>query len=143
MHPKPDPGKRVVLVYWKDYRTPAFEIFSNLKNFCLSYPDYNYNTLNNYLSKLKIPYDKQDVRVERMEVILKPKRTETSDWNREIFRVVRKVKMKNANDEKRDARYWMTKLPKERMAAITFLNSQFFHPAVKMDKTKVVKKYNR
>ena len=142
MHPQVNPVKRVVLVYWKDNRTSAFEIFSNLKNFCLSYPDYNYNTLNNYLSKGRIPYDKPVVRVERMEVILKPKPTETADWNREIFRVVRKVKMKNATDEKRDARYWMTKLPRERMAAITFLNAQFFQPQLKMDKTKVVRKYN-
>ncbi len=134
------PGKWVVFVNWKDNRTPAFEIFSNLKNFCLPYPVCNYNTLNNYLGKLKKPYDKPEVRIEWMEVILKPKVMETVSWSSDIFRVLRKVEIKNAKDEKCDIAYWMTKSPKERLAAITFLNSQFFPRALKMDKTKVVKK---
>ena len=131
--------KRVVLVWWKDDRDTAFEIFSNLKNFCLSYPDYNYNTLSNYLSKLRIPYNKPDIRVERMDIILKPKYNEMVGWNREIVPVVRKVKINSANDEKRDIKYWMTKTPKERVAAVTFLNSQLFPSMTKMNKTKVVK----
>lgn len=131
--------KRVVLVWWKDDRDTAFEIFSNLKNFCLSYPDYNYNTLSNYLSKLRIPYNKANIRVERMDIILKPKYNEMVGWNREIVPVVRKVKIKRANDEKRDIKYWMTKTPIERVAAVTFLNSQLFPPMTEMNKTKVVK----
>jgi hypothetical protein len=30
--------------------------------FCLSYPQYNYNTLNNYLSKEKVPYENEGIR---------------------------------------------------------------------------------
>jgi hypothetical protein len=45
------------LVYWKNHTENPIEVFSSLKNFCLSYLEYNYNTLSNYLSKAKVPYE--------------------------------------------------------------------------------------
>jgi hypothetical protein len=65
--------KRVVLVHWKNKPENPYEVFSSLKNFCLSYKDYNYNTLSNYLSKGKVPYANQDIHIERKSVFLKPK----------------------------------------------------------------------
>jgi hypothetical protein len=52
-----------VLFQWKNKLGNPYEVFSSLQNFCLSYPDYKYNTLNNYLSKEKIPYANQDIPV--------------------------------------------------------------------------------
>jgi hypothetical protein len=89
--------------------------------------------------KSKIPFERPEIRVERMHVFQKPK-TDLSGWSRKIVPVVRKVKMSHANDEKRDIAYWMKKSPAERMAAITFMNAQFYPPMERMDKTKVVRK---
>lgn len=63
------PSRRVVIVYWKNRQKDNFEVFSNLKIFCQSYPAYNYNTLNNYLSKNKIAYDTEAVHIERRAII--------------------------------------------------------------------------
>jgi hypothetical protein len=60
--------KRVVIMNWKERTKDPFEIFSNLKLLCESYPIYNYNTLNNYLSKNKMAYENKDVRIERKVV---------------------------------------------------------------------------
>ena len=64
--------KRVIVVFWKNSTENPFEVFSNLKNFCLSYPQFNYNTISNYLSKAKVAYENQEIRIER-KIFLKPK----------------------------------------------------------------------
>lgn len=128
-------NKRVVVVYWKNQPENPIEVFSSLKNFCLSYPEYNYNTLSNYLSKAKVPYETGKVRVERKIVFLQPK-----IQARKIMPILRKVKLKEANDYAQDLKYWMAKTAAERLSAVTFLVRQSIKSDLKMDKTKIKKR---
>ena len=63
-----DKSRRVILVHWKKLESNNLEVFSSLKNFCDSHPGYSYNTLNNYLSKKKIAYENEEVRLERKPI---------------------------------------------------------------------------
>ncbi len=67
--------RRVVVVYWKHNRLKPFEVYSNLRNFSLAHPEYSYNTLNNYLSKKKLPFETDDVRIERKHIISTPEKS--------------------------------------------------------------------
>jgi hypothetical protein len=133
--------KRVIVVYWKNSMENPLEVFSNLKNFCLSYPQFNYNTISNYLSKAKIAYENREIRIERKNVISKPKPTPSPEPRiRKIAPVLRRVMMKNANDEQHDLKYWLGRPVKERAAAVTYIISQSLANGQRMDKTKLVKK---
>lgn len=57
---------------WKAQAENPIEVYSNLKILCESYPMLNYNILNNYLSKSKIPYENDVVRIERKVVHTEP-----------------------------------------------------------------------
>ena len=89
------------LVHWKNKPENPYEVFSSLKKFCLSYHDYNYNTLNNYLSNAKIPYNNQDIFIEQKNIILKPKPGLLPMQKRNIVPAVRKVLLHKAADEKK------------------------------------------
>jgi hypothetical protein len=132
--------KRVVIVHWKTRPENPFEVFSSLKNFCLSYSGYNYNTLSNYLSKEKIAYDNPEVRIERKVVILKPKTQIVPAKRRSIVPVVRKVKMKDSGEEKHNLQFWLSKPPIFRVAAITELISLTMDKSGRMDKTRIVQR---
>ena len=133
--PSVSQNKRVVVVYWKNHPENPIEVFSSLKNFCLSYLEYNYNTLSNYLSKAKVPYETDKLRVERKIIFLQPK-----IQVRKIMPIIRKVALKQANDYKQDLNYWMGKTPAERLAAVTFLSRQSIKKGQRMDKTTIVKR---
>ena len=133
--PSTNQNKRVVVAYWKNHPENPIEVFSSLKNFCLSYQDYNYNTLSNYLSKAKVPYETEKVRVERKNIFLQPK-----IQVRKIMPIVRKVALKEANDYGQDLNYWMGKTPAERLAAVTFLARQSIKKGQRMDKTNIIKR---
>lgn len=126
-------SKRIVLVHWK--KQNDVEVFSNLRYFCLSYPQYNYNTLNNYLSKEKIAYENEIVRVERKDIIAKPKPTFAVANVKSIVPVLRRVQMKEANDDVRDWQYWLSQPVIKRAEAVTFLVSQMLKEGERMDKT--------
>ncbi|WP_052496466.1 hypothetical protein [Pedobacter lusitanus] len=132
-------GKRVIVVFWKNSTENPFEVFSNLKNFSLSYPQFNYKTISNYLSKAKVAYENQEVRIERKNIILKPKPA-SEPRIRKIAPVLRRVMMKDANDEQHDLEYWLSRPVKERAAAVTYIISQSLTKGQRMDKTKLVKK---
>ncbi|ATP57149.1 hypothetical protein CPT03_12040 [Pedobacter ginsengisoli] len=132
-------GKRVVVVFWKNNTENPFEVFSNLKNFCLSYPKFNYNTISNYLSKAKIAYENHEIRIERKNIILKPKLSREPRI-RKIAPVLRRVMMKDADDEQHDLEYWLSRPVKERAAAVTSIISQSLKKGQRMDKTKLIKK---
>jgi hypothetical protein len=132
--------KRVIVVQWKNKPENPFEVFSSLKNFCLSYQVYNYNTLSNYLSKGKIAYDNSEIRIERKDVILKPKTKVNLEHRRTIIPVVRKVKSEEANDAKNDLKFWLKKTALDRIVAVTMLVMQSQDPLKRMDKTKIVKR---
>ncbi len=132
--------KRVVVVHWKLKPENPFEVFSSLKNFCLSYGGYNYNTLSNYLSKDKIAYDNPEIRIERKSVILKPKPEANPAQKRRVVPVVRRVKLNGAEDERHDLEYWLAKSPLDRISAVYEIISLSLSTQEGMDKTKIVKR---
>ena len=131
--------KRVIVAFWKNSTEHPFEVFSNLKNFCLSYPQFNYNTISNYLSKAKVAYENQEIRIERKIIISRPKPVPEARI-RKIVPVLRRVMMKDANDEQHDLEYWLGRPVKERAAAVTYIISQSLKTGQRMDKSKLVKK---
>ncbi len=105
-------NKRVVVVQWKRFAGTEVDVFSSLKGFCDSYPNYNYHTLSNYLSKKKIPFENDDIRIERQALIQKVKRPDLPkvlfwdfdfdkvDWNRSYRTIIERVL------DKGDSRDW-------------------------------------
>lgn len=124
---------RVIVAYWKNKPGAPIEVFSSLKNFCLTYPAYNYNTLNNYIGKKRIAYENLKVRIERKTILSKPELAATRQ--RQIAPVLRQVALKEANDDERDLAYWLTKTPNERISAVTAIVSQSLRPDQRMDKS--------
>lgn len=57
--------RRVLIVHWKNNDEHNCEVFSSLKNFCESYPQYNYNTLSKYLSRKQKAYENEQVYIQR------------------------------------------------------------------------------
>jgi hypothetical protein len=98
-----DNARRVILVNWKKLATNNFEVFSSLKNFCDNHPAYNYNTLSNYLSKKRIPYENDEIKLERKPLQVQsgkpelPKRLfwefdyEKLDWQRSYRTIIERV----------------------------------------------------
>jgi hypothetical protein len=96
-------NKRVVLVQWKRFAGIDIDVFSSLKGFCDSYPDFNYHTLNNYLSKKKVPFENDEVKIERQPLIQKISRPDLSpvlfwdfefdkiDWRRSRLTIMERV----------------------------------------------------
>jgi hypothetical protein len=131
-------GKRIVLIHWK--KDDETEIFSNLKNFCLSYPQYNYNTLNNYLSREKMAYENRSIRVERKYIITRPKPSVNCYKNsRSIEPVLRRIRIHEADEDNYDLQYWLAQPVKKRAEAMMFLISQMLKKGERMNKTIVNK----
>ncbi|QEC52993.1 hypothetical protein EDD80_105212 [Anseongella ginsenosidimutans] len=128
--------KRVVVLQWKEPAGTRVEVFSNLKNLCLNYPEFNYNTLNNYLGKGRTAYEKDHVKIERKTVLTKPDMPATIT-KRSIAPVVRTVKLHEANDSERDLIYWLAQPPKKRLEAVAFIVSQSLTKNQRMDKTSI------
>jgi len=96
-------NKRVVVVQWKRFAGTDIDVFSSLKGFCESYPDYNYHTLNNYLSKKKIPFENDEIKIERQPLLNNVKRPnlprvlfwdldfDKIDWKRSYRMVMERV----------------------------------------------------
>lgn len=110
-----------------------------MKSFCLSYTEYNYNTMSNYLSKRKIAYHKEHIHIERKNVLLKPK-SDNELRIRRIAPVVRKLHLKKANDAIRDLDYWLAQPASERIATVTFLISQSLKTGQRINKRRIVKR---
>ena len=94
--------------------------------------------ISNYLSKAKVAYENEEIRIERKSIISKH-RTVVETQVRKIVPVLRKVMMKDANDEQHDLEYWLGKTVKERAAAVTYIISQSLKKGQRMDKTRLVK----
>ena len=127
--------KRVVLVHWKSRPGCPVEVFSNLKLLCQSYPQYNYNTLNNYLSKAKTAYENDSIKVERLPIFSRP--LLIAPVSRSIVSVVVRQSLKTLDEKKQDLEYWLSRPAKERLAAVTFIVSQSLKKGQRMDKTMV------
>lgn len=126
-----NPSRRVVILSRKTESETPLEVFSNLKILCESYPEYNYNTLNNYLSKNKTAFENDQVRIERKDIHNRPV------IKRKIAVHVARVKMKNHDDDLADFKYWLSRPVSERLAAVTSLSAQFKKPGQRMDKTHI------
>ena len=119
MHIKSKPGRPV-------------EVFSNLKLLCQRHPEYNYNTLNNYLSKAKTAYENDIIKVERLTIFSRP--ILPAPVSRSIIPVVNKQPLKALDEKKQDLEYWLSRPAKERLAAVTFIISQSLKKGQRMDK---------
>jgi predicted NAD-dependent protein-ADP-ribosyltransferase YbiA (DUF1768 family) len=126
--------KRVIIVNWKERKENPFEVFSNLKLLCESYPGYNYNTLNNYLSKNKIAYENEDVRIERKMV------NTSAIPVRKMAMVARRVKRNGHDEEAQNKNYWLSRPLAERLDAVTRLRAQVLKKGQRMDKGHAVKR---
>jgi hypothetical protein len=105
--------RRVVIVHWKQNRLKPFEVYSNLKNFSLAHPEYSYDTLNNYLCKKKLPFETEEVRVERKHIITTPEKSkpklpkrlfwefnyEQMDWQKNAEIVIERVVERGTPEE--------------------------------------------
>lgn len=110
--------KRVVVMNWKSQAENPIEVYSNLKILCESHPVFNYNTLNNYLSKSKIPYENDVVRIERKIVHTEPVK------KRQIVLVGKKVKAQGHDEEKQNRNFWLSRSVEERLDAVSLLRAQ-------------------
>lgn len=113
---------------WKSQTENPTEVYSNLKILCESYPAFSYNTLNNYLSKNRIPYENDVVRIERMIVHTKPVK------RRQIALIGNKVKAQGHDEEKQNKEFWLTRPVSERLDAVGRLRAQVVDKK-RMDKT--------
>ncbi len=105
----------------------------------MTHDEYNYNTLSNYLSKRKVAFENDKVRIERKQIISKPFAVNEGKV-RNIVPVVRKVLLKEADDSFHDLEYWLKKPPFERISAVTHIISQSVKRDQRMDKGKIVKR---
>ncbi len=88
---------------WKSQAENPIEVYSNLKILCESHPVFNYNTLNNYLSKSKIPYENDVVRIERKVVHTGPIK------KRQIAMVGNQVSAHGHDEVKQKKNFWLTR----------------------------------
>jgi hypothetical protein len=133
-------SRRVVVIYWKENHDNPFQVFSNLKNFCTSYPSYNYNTLNNYLSKRKTAYENDQIRIERKNIISQVVRDQAVEMPLRITPVVKKGRMKDMDQDKEDLQYWLSMPVPARAAAVTHIIAQSLKPGQRIDKSFIKKK---
>lgn len=120
--------RRVVVLNWKKRKNNTIEVFSNLKLVCASYPAYSYNTLNNYLSKNKVAYEDDEVRIERKLV------HSTAIPVRKMQMVANRVNRLNHDEETQNRSFWLSRTPGERLNAVTLLRSQVLAKGQRMDK---------
>jgi hypothetical protein len=75
----------------------------------------------------------------RLQIILKLLTVRKAKF-RNIVPVVRKVQLREANDQLNDLEYWLSKTPVERLSAVTDIIFQSMRPDQRMDKGKIVKR---
>jgi hypothetical protein len=114
------------------------EVYSSLKYFCLAHPEFSYNTLTNYLSKSKIAFENDEVRVERKRV--NESYHEALVPGRKMAMVANRARLHEHDEEKQNLEYWIIHTPSERLAAVTRLISATLPPGTRMDKTHIIKR---
>ncbi|RZK50666.1 MAG: hypothetical protein EOO99_00380 [Pedobacter sp.] len=124
---------RVITIYWKTQA--RLDIYSNLKNFCSAYPEYNYNTLNNYLSKKKIAYEDNFVKIERKPIF--SKFSHVADFTDKMYVVRKKVKINQEDEKEVDHLYWLSQPVQKRAQALTHLIHHYVKPGQKIEKVAV------
>lgn len=129
-------SKRVVVAVWKNRSDRRIEVFSNLKVFCESYPNFSYNTLNNYLGKAKSPFENQELLLTRQELFSKPILKKA----RSIQAVVTRYEQAVHDEGEQNLDFWLAAEPETRIYAVTKLASEGIPIDTKMDK-QVVQKF--
>jgi hypothetical protein len=135
MEPKIKTSRRVVVAVWKNRSEREIEVFSNLKVFCDSYPNFSYSTLNNYLGKAKSPYENQELLLTRQELFSKPIPRKV----RSIQPVVNRYEQKAHDEGEQNLDFWLAAEPESRIYAVTKLASEGIPNDTKMDKQMVQK----
>jgi hypothetical protein len=118
----PKNTRRVLVVQWKERNENPFEVFSNLLLFCKSYPEFSYNTLNNYLSKAKTIYENKVIRIERKEVFTRPIASPAAKKEFRMERVIHRTTLHDHDEKAKDLAYWQSRSASERLAAVTFIS---------------------
>ena len=87
------------------------------------------------MSKAKTAFENDKIKIERLPLFSRPLSIE--NISRSIVPVVSKQPLKGLNEKKQDLTYWLSRPPKERLAAVTFIISQSLKKQQRMDKTVV------
>jgi hypothetical protein len=58
----------------------------------------------------------------------------------QLIPVVKKRSLKSFDEEEEDIRYWLSKTPQERIAAVTFMIGQSIYSGERMNKTVIHKR---
>ena len=133
-------SRRVILVHWKKNIHSSFEVFSNLRLFCQTHTAYNYNTINNYLSKGKTAFENDEIRLERKKIIDKSSLVSGKQVpSLKMEKSIKKFSMLHEHSLNESDEYWKMKTPEERLGALYFIVSQSIKPGQRMDKTVIRK----
>ena len=62
------PRKSVVVAIWKKTREDEVEVFTSLVGFLERYPHYVKATIENYITRRKVPYSDENVTINRVEL---------------------------------------------------------------------------
>ena len=89
--------------------------------------------------RIKSLHGNSQMKIERKNVI-KPKHPSVPSKGKSIAPTVRRGKLKEAEDEKHDLEYWLSKSPLFRLAAVTEMITKSMNPFERMDKTQIVKR---
>jgi hypothetical protein len=135
MEPKKKRSKRVVVAVWKNRSEREIEVFSNLKVFCESYPNFSYSTLNNYLGKAKTAFENDQLVLFRKEVYTKPIARKV----RSIQAVVNRYNQATHEEAEQNLDFWLAAEPESRIYAVTKLASEGIPNDTKIDKQKIQK----
>jgi hypothetical protein len=96
-------GKRVVVVHWKRFAGIEIDVFNSLRGFCDSYPNFDYRTINTYLTEKNIPFENDEVKIEILPLINEVRRPnlprslfwefdfDKIDWRRSYRTIIERV----------------------------------------------------
>jgi hypothetical protein len=84
------------------------------------------------LSKAKIAYENDAIKVERLPVFSRPLVVPVL---RSIMPVVARQPLEAVDEKMQDLEYWLRRPPKERLSAVTFIISQTLEKGQRMDRT--------
>jgi hypothetical protein len=81
--------KNVIVAIWLE--SGSVEVFSSLRGFTENYPQYNEHTINNYISRKKIPYVTDDLSLIKTKFV----RRKSADKTPEIATKMKPTRLKN------------------------------------------------
>jgi hypothetical protein len=89
--------KNVIVAIWLD--SGRIEVFSSLRGFTENYPQYNEHTINNYISRKKIPYVTDELSLVKTKFIRRKSSEEDENPITRITTNVRSTQLKSKAKE--------------------------------------------